>query len=201
MTSSLTRVEPPSSDANNTDVFMWAVHLLGGASKLVDVEDIYFKAFELAPNRLGWRTRPEVPNFKKTAKALQEIEAKSHVGLLQKMGPNFRRLTPAGVAWVEKYEHILGQVYGNALFVTAPKTSDYSRRLRAIKSNDVWALWTAGKTLNMNYLGHILDCSKASPKEIWADRIADLEQVARVTNDAEFRKFLVDAKTTLDRGI
>ena len=46
----------------------------------MDVEEIYLKCFEIAPARLGWRTRPEIPDYKKISKALQSVEAKTHTG-------------------------------------------------------------------------------------------------------------------------
>jgi hypothetical protein len=192
------RTAPPSGDANNTDVFMWAVYLLGGESKLVDVEDIYFKAFELAPLRLGWRTRPDIPNFKKTAKALQEIEAKSHLGLLQKMGPNYRRLTPAGVEWIESYKEVLGRIYTSSNTVQAPSNSEIMRQHREIRSSEVWGLWASGKKLNLSYLANVLNCSKASPLSIWQDRLADLNEVVRISKDIEMLKFAEEAKELIE---
>ncbi len=73
------RTSPPSDQPNNQDVFVWALYLLGGADRGVDVEEIYLKCFELAPARLGWRTRPDLPDYKKASKALQSIEAKTHI--------------------------------------------------------------------------------------------------------------------------
>ena len=37
MTTPITRSAPPSVDANNQDVFIWALYLLGGADRDVDV--------------------------------------------------------------------------------------------------------------------------------------------------------------------
>jgi hypothetical protein len=101
------RNEPPSPEANNQDVFVWALYLLGGADRDVDVEEIYLKCFELAPARLGWRTHPEIPDYKKTSKALQSIEATTHVGLLHRPHKYSRRLTLEGIKWVEAYKEIL----------------------------------------------------------------------------------------------
>ena len=64
------RTEPPSSIPNNQDVFVWALYLLGGADQDVDVEAIYLKCFELAPARLAWRTRPDLPDYKKISTSL-----------------------------------------------------------------------------------------------------------------------------------
>ena len=95
------RSAPPSEEPNNQDVFIWALYLLGGADLDIDVEAVYLKSFKLAPARLGWRTHPEIPDYKKTAKALQSVEASTHVGLVQRQGPYHRRLTAEGVRWVE----------------------------------------------------------------------------------------------------
>ena len=68
-------IDPPSFEANNNDLLVWSLFLLGGAEKWVDVEDIYLKAFELGPARLSWRTRADIPDYKKVSKALQSVEA------------------------------------------------------------------------------------------------------------------------------
>lgn len=190
------RTNPPSIEANNTDVFIWALYLLGGASKQVDVEEIYLKAFELAPARMGWRTRPDLPNFKKTAKALQEIEAKSHVGLLQKLGANYRRLTPEGVKWVETYKEILSSTYSSADRVAAPKNADVSRRERELKSSQVWEFWRAGNPLTLELLALALQCSKSSSQAIWQDRLSDLDLVASYSQDQEIKNFAALARDT-----
>jgi hypothetical protein len=175
--------------------------LLGGGSKLVDVEDIYFKAFELAPKRFGWRTRPEIPNFKKTNTALIEVESRSHQGLLQKLGPNTRRFTTEGVAWIEKYSDILASLYGDPGQVAVANNSDVARMVREMKQSEVWNLWRGGKALNMTYLGHILNCSKASAQSVWMDRLADLDQAARISSDEEVAKFAIEARIAFEKGI
>ena len=195
------RTAAPSHEPSNADIIIWACYLLGGVSKLVDVEDIYFKAFELAPKRFGWRTRPEIPNFKKTNIALIEVESRSHQGLLQKMGPNTRRFTTEGVAWIEKYSGILASLYGDPGQVAVANNSDVARMVREMKQSEAWNLWRGGKVLNMTYLGHILNCSKASAQSVWMDRLADLDQAARISSDEEVAKFAIEARIAFEKGI
>ena len=40
-----------SKGPSNQDLFLWALFLLGGADRDVDVEEIYLKCFEIAPSR------------------------------------------------------------------------------------------------------------------------------------------------------
>ena len=106
------RRAPASGVPNNQDVFVWALFQLGGAEHDVDVEAIFLRSFDLAPARLGWRTRPDLPDYKKAAKALQSVESKTHVGLVHRTSPYLRRLTTAGTVWVEQNRSILERRQG-----------------------------------------------------------------------------------------
>lgn len=44
---------------SNSKLFVWALFLLDGAGKNVDVEDIYLKCFEVAPNDYFHRQRSQ----------------------------------------------------------------------------------------------------------------------------------------------
>ncbi len=189
------RTDPPGTDANNNDVFVWALYLLGGASKTIDVEEIYLKAFEIAPLRFGWRTRPDIPNFKKTSKALQAIEAQTHVGLLQKLGANTRRLTPEGVKWVETYKVLFERNYGPSKIVDAPANSDIARHAKELRSSEAWKSFRLDGSIKIGQLARVFKCSVSSSEKIWMDRFADFENLAILTKDKEINDFLVVAKT------
>lgn len=66
---SKTKLRFSADRASNSELFVWALYLLGGAEHDVDVEDIYLKCFAIAPARLGWRTKPEIPDYKKNSKS------------------------------------------------------------------------------------------------------------------------------------
>ena len=183
------RSAPPSAEANNQDVFVWSLFLLGGADRDVDVEDVYWKSFELAPARLGWRTRPELCDYKKTAKALQSVEAKTHVGLVHKVGMYTRRLTADGSAWVERYRSILEQTYSGDQPVAAAQGSDHSVWQRRARSSPEFLNWKSGNDFNLADLADLLECSPASSTRVWKGRIDELQRAANVTGDAELRQF------------
>jgi hypothetical protein len=52
-----------SEPVNNSEVLLWALYELGGADDFVDVESAFFRAFELAPLRLGWRGHSAVKRY------------------------------------------------------------------------------------------------------------------------------------------
>jgi hypothetical protein len=184
------RNEPPSPEANNQDVFVWALYLLGGADKDVDVEEIYLKCFELAPARLGWRTHPEIPDYKKTSKALQSIEATTHVGLLHRPHKYSRRLTLEGIKWVEAYKEILEKNYSKAIVLASKTTNQHERKRHELKKSDAWAKFLMDpSTVEISDAAAALQCSAASPISVWSGRVNDLRRTGDLLSDESILTF------------
>lgn len=184
------RNEPPSPEANNQDVFVWALYLLGGADKDVDVEEIYLKCFELAPARLGWRTHPEIPDYKKTSKALQSIEATTHVGLLHRPHKYSRRLTLEGIKWVEAYKEILEKNYSKATVLASKTTNQHERKRHELKKSDAWAKFLMDpSTVEISDAAAALQCSAASPMSVWSGRVNDLRRTGDLLSDESILNF------------
>lgn len=135
------RTDPPSEVPNNQDALVFALYLLNGADQDIDVEQMFLKCHELAPARLSWRTRPDLPDYKKVSKALQSVEAKTHVGLFHHTNQYARRLTLDGVRWVETYLPILKKVYLTSPVQASKATNMHERKRQEIKNSDVWALY------------------------------------------------------------
>jgi hypothetical protein len=117
-----------------------------------------------------------------------------------KMGANFRRLTPEGVDWVEKYKVILSKTYGGEASVPAPKNADASRRVREIKASQVWEIWIGGSPLTLEYLAFVLNCSKGSSEAVWLDRLADLDRLAQGNDDSTLLRFATEAREVFAKG-
>ena len=184
------RTEPPGLEPNNQDVFVWALFLLGGADKDVDVEEIYLKCFELAPARLGWRTKPEIPDYKKTSKALQSVEATTHIGLINRPHQYARRLTPDGVNWVKNYESQLSSNYSGKPVTASISHNQYERVRKTIKDSIVWNLFVNGnKEFYLPDLASAMRCSATSPRTTWEARLNELKRAAQVLEDNELNEF------------
>jgi len=182
------RTSPPSTTANNQDAFLWALYVLGGSDTEIDVEQIYLKAFELAPARLGWRTRPDLPDYKKTSKALQSVEAKTHVGLVHKTHANARKLTAQGVQWIEMFKSIFEQVYSRGP-VAAASTNFHEKRRRSLHESKAWQNWLRDCSLDIFKLAEVLTCSPGSPLPIWNSRVEEVSRAGHVLKDKELIKF------------
>jgi hypothetical protein len=191
------RNEPPSSEANNQDVFVWALYLLGGADRDVDVEEIYLKCFDLAPARLGWRTHPDLPDYKKAAKALQSVEASTHIGLVHKPHKFSRRLTLAGVHWVELYKEILEENYSRLPVMASKSKNNYERLRQEILKSRAWQIFKVEQEVHdIADAAAALQCSPASPQSTWQSRVNNLKRASDVLKDKELMEFaeLLDNK-------
>lgn len=184
------RTDPPSESPNNQDALVYALYLLGGSDRDVDVEDMFLKCHELAPARLSWRTRPDLPDYKKVSKALQSVEASTHVGLFHHSNQYARRLTLDGNRWVETYISILERVYSKAPVQASKNTNMHERKRHEIKNSPVWVLFKESPAnIGIEDFASVLQCSAASSQTTWASRVQDVKRAADVLQDQELMQF------------
>lgn len=168
-----------SEPVTNTDVFLWALYELGGAEDFVDVEDAFFRAFELAPLRLAWRTRPTLPDLKKCSKALRDAEGREP-RLLVKHGAEKRRLTVEGQRWIEENFDRLAEALGRDQLVRAPRTRVPSRLVSEALQSSVYRTWTeTGSITDEKWrIAEMLRCSPDSARGVFRDRLETLRGAA-----------------------
>ena len=184
------RKDPPSPEANNQDVFVWALYLLGGADKDVGVEDVCLKCFEIAPARFSWRTHPELPDGVKGLKALSVAENKTHVGLILRPNKFNCRLTLEGIKWVEAYRAILEKTYSKGIVQASKTTNQHERRRHELKKSDAWAKFLIDpKTVEISDAAAALQCSAASPMSVWSGRVNDLRRTGDLLSDESILNF------------
>lgn len=190
-------VRAPSANFNNPDLLVWACFKVGGHERWIDVEELYLKAFALGPNRLAWRTRPDIPDYKKCAKALQEVEdpkRSDHLGLFLKQGRYTRKLSDKGLEWCKAYESLLEGLYGGVvksqqgseatLVIAAADKSDAVRKFA--KSGELDAeLWEIAETLQ---------CLLGSELPIWLSRLDRLGTAAERNGRTDLVRFVALAR-------
>jgi len=190
--SKFTRLRYSAERASNSELFVWALYLLGGAERDVDVEEIYLKCFEIAPARLGWRTQPQIPDYKKTSKALQSVEAETE--FIYKTHQYARRLTSSGLQWILNNLDKLENTYKNKV-VQPASTNQYLQKSKFIKTHPIWKEYLNKNTTDvLHTLADSLECSPASPKNIWDGRFVELQTICDVLQDEELRNFMIFAK-------
>lgn len=194
-------VKAPSATHNNSDLLVWACYQCGGFDRWIDVEELYLKAFELAPTRLAWRTRGDLPDYKKCARALQQLEdpkLSDHLGLLAKQTQHLRKLTPAGKEWCEKYRDALVSLYGGGAVPAAP-TQDPARLLRHIESTAAFSHFkrTGAVDCEIWQIAEALRCLADSSQSVWMARIDAVASAAERMARADAIEFAHQLRATL----
>jgi len=175
----------------NSEVFLWALYELGGADDFVDVEDAFVKAFEVAPLRLSWRTRADVPDLKKCSKALRDAEGREP-RLLIKKGAEMRRLTVGGQQWIEENFDRLADALGGDRVVRAPRTRVPSRLVSQALQSTVFTAWSDRRTITDEKwrVAEMLRCSPDSSRGVFRDRLETLRSAAYSTGRLDSLEFL-----------
>ncbi len=191
----------PSPSYNQNDLLIWALFLCGGATNWTDVETLYLKAFEIGPASLGWRTRSDIPDYKKCAKALQSVEDPSRsnrFGLIAKRDRYSRMLTPQGIEWCVKYESELLRIYqGSPQFA---KNSERGRRVEGLRRSLLFneCVEDGSSRLNLVELSDLFKCSTNTTRANWNKRLSEVTADATLIEDLQVLEFITTVQNFLD---
>jgi hypothetical protein len=180
-----------TTDPSQMEVVALAVHLLGGAQRAVDTEDVAVKAHQLAPGRFSWKKYPEQINLELIRVYLSDAKMKGE--LVLGSGRTGWRLTQKGLKWAEEAAHEIGQLdisRSRAELRSGSVDEQRWRRERArLISTAAWAGWSSRNR----------DISSAQAKEVFRiDSYArgDLREAkitrlrSQFTDDQEIAPFL-----------
>lgn len=182
----------PSVEVINWEIFLWALFHLGGSCQFVDVEDVALECFRLAPTRFSWRTRGDLPDFKKCSKALQDAEARTPHLLVKSPDKYARQLTAEGQMWIESNQDRLSKILDRGVPVPEPSGRPSSRLLAEIENSPPFVLWQAYGTLPREKwrMAEVLRCTPDSSPDTWACRLASARGIAYHMGKDNLLRFL-----------
>lgn len=198
-------VKPPSENHNNADLLVWACYSAGGFTRWLDVEDLYLRAFELGPQRLAWRTRPDLPDYKKCAKALQELEdpkRSDHLGLFLKNGRYMRKLSDAGLAWCNTYSNLLERLYGGGQ-VLPQITSDSARLVAHVERSEAFKHFKSGGIASIEtwLVAEAIQCLPDSSLHVWSAGLDRIQAAGTVCKREDICEFVTQARERILRDV
>lgn len=175
---------------DNPDLIAYALYESGGIGRFVDVEDVFVKCHELAPERFSWR-KFSYPNYKTLYKALRDLEAKHPKIMLKTADGLGRQLTAEGIAWVES------RLNGFRRSTSTPGSNPAIRRPTQKILNDLAASaavvqFAAGSppALSRYVVADLLMCAPDSPPEVWRERLETYRSAASAANRPDLVRFL-----------
>jgi len=182
----------PVEEITNWEVFLWSLYELGGAEGYIDVEDVFLRSFEIAPSRLSWRTRDDLPDYKKCSKALRDAEARRPRLLIKAGGGHRRQLSAEGQSWIESNRARLGDVLSPGRTVQEPRSRPRARHLAELETSDAFSNWVSGGGVIEDKwrAAELLHCSPDSAPDVWQSRIQVLRAAANAGGKVEVLEFL-----------
>ena len=163
---------------------------------MVDVEAVYVRCFELAPYRFSWRTHPDLPDFKKCSKSLQEAERRKP-SLLIKTGDRFGHAFQwrAGVGRGQ-FDTTQGTLCDRTHAVRA-EAEPRSRMLAELEDSDAYQDWQAQSVIPSEKwkAADFLRCSPDSNTRIWSERFQTLRSAAFAAEKVEMLRFLTELRS------
>jgi hypothetical protein len=173
----------------NWEIFMAALARAGGDREMVDVEAAFVVAHKLAPGRFSWRTRKDLPEYKKLSKALRDADAHAVQLMTRTSDGQKRQLTAQGLAWIENNRHKLGGLDNASTPPGMARSSLGASLLSRMLKSDEFLAWKSNDTKAMERwrLAELLKCSPDSPNETWQSR---LEQTGAAAHAAGMKDVL-----------
>lgn len=171
---------------DNPTIIARALYDLGGAGRFVDVEDLLYRAYELSPERFGWRTRA-LPNYKTLYKALRDFEAAHPAAILKTTDGLGRQLSAEGIDWIENQEQLPEPQDG-----TVRAQRSVQRLLARLYASSIFEAYVSGSTPRPNRyeVAELLVTAPDGSPDIWRERIETYRAAARLAKRRDLMSFL-----------
>lgn len=187
-------IAPPSIAHNNSDLTVYACYLAGGYERWLDVEELYLKAFELAPARLSWRTRPDLPDYKKCNRIFEVSDptrGKNLQRLILKQGRYMCKLSEEGYTWCRQYATILQSLYKGSVVPTAA-VQEASRIIRYVEKTDAFKTFikTGDVKSPLWELAETFQCMVDSDRSVWIGRFDQMTVFAENNGREDLQLFV-----------
>jgi hypothetical protein len=183
------------SSVSNNEVILWALYELGGSDHFVDVEDVFLRAFELAPIRFSWRTRKDLVDYKKCSLALGALGRQVPRPIVNQ-GEYFRMVSVEGQKWIEENFDRLADELGKDRDVKAPRSRSTTRLVTQILKSELYEEWRQSGELPTDKwkVALMLRCSPDSARAVYQERIETLRSAAYASGHTEILEFLDQLK-------
>lgn len=189
----------------NREIVVYALHLLGGATKRVHTEDITLMCFRLSPSAFSWAKHTNYPDKDIVRVALTDAHKERYGGLVdgrtgQRRGQFQMKqrapsedgwsLTDAGVAWLEENRERLAQLGGEEPREHRQKIQKVLARVRCHNVFMSFVQFPDKFDPSIGDLADLLRCRVDADKGIWMDRFERIRKNAVAAGDNQVSGFV-----------
>ena len=195
----------------NWETAVYALYLLGGATKSVHTEDIALRCFELSPGSFSWIRHVDLPDKEVTRSSLMDARkdkygrlvtgrAGRHQGQYRGRGippeADGWSLSEAGVKWVQENQDRVQRSLGTG--VDQSNRQEISRALRRVTQSAIFQDFMndrEGFVPKLGDLAELLRCRVDADSHVWSKRFAMLRNQARLAHQGDVLDFLEKCET------
>jgi len=171
----------------NIDIVLYALSLLGGATKKVPSENIAIKSFELEPSRFSWRLYPQYPDIEAVRISLFDARKRKNGNLVSgrygkatgKKVADGWIFSPEGILWLENNQIRITRALGSS--ESPIKRTEISKKLNELESSVAFRKYIKdGSCSNIKTyeFTDFLNASLDTPASILRDRIAKVRALS-----------------------
>ncbi len=187
-----------TSGTTAPEIAALALFVLGGATSVIDTEDVAIQAHAIAPGRFAWRKYPEQINLELVRVALSDARKRENGTLVSGKGKSGWSLTPAGVRWCEQRSGDLlsrdlrkGRAERRAGSIDEQR---WQRERARVTTSPAWAEWQAGLPITRDAAHDLFRIDRyvvGRARELKVNRLREL-----FANDQEMGTFVEAVATT-----
>lgn len=202
------RASQMATELSNREIVVYALYLLGGATKRQHTEDIALKCFEVMPSAFSWVKHIQFPDKDIVRVALTDahkvkfgvhVEGRTGQSRGQYRSRNQRPssdgwiLTDAGFKWVEENLPRLKQI-GE---VTRDHRQQSLKFLRRVRQHEAFKSFEASGdefSPSIGVLAELLRCRVDADPDIWDERFDRISKNAKFANQVDILAFVERSK-------
>lgn len=178
------------------DYALAALHRIGGAATMVDIEDIAVEAHRLAPDRFRWR-KHDFPNLELVRVVLSDANKGSVPLVLWDERRKSRMLTKQGA---ERAQEVLDRLsVGDGTPVDKPLRRRDAADLARMEAHPAYRRWTEGGIAAVDAidLADLVLCAPTTPLDAFRRRLLRAQAAAAHLNRQTLARFLGEANAHL----
>jgi hypothetical protein len=188
----------------NREIVVYALYLLGGATKRCHTEDVAIKCYQIQPTSFSWSKYTEYPDKDIVRVALTDARKERYGALVdgrsgQKRGQYKKAsrkpavdgwiLTESGVQWVESNLDQLSGI-GEVTKDHRQKTLQFLKRVKKHKVFDQYTDDPTHYSPSIGDLADLLRCRVDASESIWLDRFDRIKRNAVAAGETIYIDFI-----------
>ena len=202
--------------ANNCDLVVFALAVLGGDSVFVHTEDVAVKCHELDPSSFSWTKYPEYPDLEVTRRALIRVRSEKFGSLVegragqgkglagltgQERTTDGWRLTHAGMAWLRLKEARIAAATESRGF--DDRRQKVHKQLGRVFAHTTWLSFENDRddfSPSIGQLAELMRVRVDAPVDVWESRFKELEGKADLIGNPELKDFVERCRSSWRSG-